>query len=157
MHYSVLPWHFTLEYTDVMLLLCHVWFGHGFEHLNLCLACQGLGLILELLSLESKPGLKLADMLVPGSDIQVYITQCWEARISYIDIKKTTQSPLSRFHRFHARVGLQQFLNLVSIAVALMNINQLTRSVHYEIFISMLVTHTQYSLNWSPVLSCHMS
>ena len=24
MHYSVLPRHFTLQYTDVMLLLCHV-------------------------------------------------------------------------------------------------------------------------------------
>jgi len=40
--------------TDVMLY--HVWFRLGLEHLSLGSACQGLGLGCELLSLDSKPG-----------------------------------------------------------------------------------------------------
>ena len=53
MLYSVQPRH--LHYTDVMSLLCHVWFGLVLA-LVLTFEYTSLGLGLELLSLESKPG-----------------------------------------------------------------------------------------------------
>jgi len=55
MLYSVQPRH--LHYTDVMSLLCHVWFGLVLA-LVLTFEYTSLGLGLELLSLESKPGWK---------------------------------------------------------------------------------------------------